>query len=94
MQTARPSDQAERLVLRPPSRATLLDAVGCRGDGLVDGASRQCQLSPGLSSELLTWLVGNLSAFCFKTAGGCDQILHFKLGAREQRVCFVECLTK
>ena len=36
MQSARPSDQAERLVLRPPSRATLLDAVGCRGDGLVD----------------------------------------------------------
>ncbi len=46
-----------------------------------------------VSSELLTWLVGNLSAFCFKT-GGCDQILHFKPGAREQCVCFVECLTK
>ena len=46
-----------------------------------------------ITAELLTWLVGNLSAFCFKT-GGCDQILHFKPGAREQRVCFVECLTK
>ncbi len=35
-----------------------------------------------LSSELLTWVVGNLSAFCFET-GGCDHITHLKPGARE-----------
>jgi hypothetical protein len=46
-----------------------------------------------ITSELLTWLVGNLSGFCFKTEGY-DQILHFKPGAREHRVCFVECLTE
>ncbi len=35
-----------------------------------------------VTSELLTWVVGNLSAFCFKT-GGCDRITHLKPGARE-----------
>ena len=46
-----------------------------------------------LSSELLTWLFGNLSAFCVKT-GGCDHIVHLKPGAGEQRVCFVESMAK
>src|SRR6202020_3538447 len=53
MQTARPGDQAERLVLWPPFRATLLDAVSCRGDGLVDGVTRERQLGPGLSQTEL-----------------------------------------
>src|SRR5213079_1748019 len=46
-----------------------------------------------LSSELLTWLVGNLSAFWFKT-GGCDHIMHLEQSAWEERFCFVECNTK
>jgi len=35
-----------------------------------------------ITSELLTWLFGNLSAFCFKTEGY-DHIVHLKPGARE-----------
>ena len=45
------------------------------------------------SSDLLTWLVENLSAFWSKT-GGCDLIIHLKSGARERRFCFVEGITK
>src|SRR5437016_12564397 len=40
------------------------------------------QSATSVTSELLTWVVGNLSAFCFKT-GGCDHITHLKPGARE-----------
>jgi hypothetical protein len=43
------------------------------------------------SSELLTCVVGNLSALCFKT-GGCDHITDLKPGAREVHVRFRERL--
>src|SRR5437879_5182695 len=53
MQTACPGNQAERLVLGASSRTTLLDTVGCCGDGLVERVSLQRQLRPGLSQTEL-----------------------------------------
>jgi len=57
------------------------------------GSREEVEESKVESSDLLTWLVGILSAFCSKTVG-CDHIMHLKLGARERRFCFVECITK
>ena len=66
----------------------LSDELG--NDGIEHRRSSDNRLGAGLfsdeslrlSSELLTWVVGNLSAFCFET-GGCDHITHLKPGARE-----------
>src|SRR6267142_936616 len=44
-------------------------------------------------SELLTWLVGKVSAFCLRMRGR-DRIMHAKLSTREQRVCLVEHVAK
>src|SRR5262249_7028400 len=52
-QAARPGDQPECLVLRASARATLFDAVGCRGNRLVEGVSGQREFSPGLSQAKL-----------------------------------------
>ncbi len=67
----------------------LLAAVSVRSAQAEDSPENQKeQLHPAdhrkllLTSELLTWVVGNLSAFCFKT-GGCDHITDLKSGARE-----------
>ncbi len=57
------------------------------------GFSPFCCFVESITSDLLTWFARNLSAFYFKT-GGCDRIIHLELGPREQRVCFVECVTK
>ena len=46
-----------------------------------------------VSSELLTWLVGNLSAFCLQRRW-CNGITHAKLSTWKQRICFVQHLTK
>src|SRR6267143_6447217 len=46
-----------------------------------------------VSSELLTWLVGKVSAFCLRMRGR-DRITHAKLSTREQRVCLVEHVAK
>jgi len=46
-----------------------------------------------LSSELLTWLVGKVSAFCLRMRGR-DRITHAKLSTREERVCLVEHVAK
>lgn len=46
-----------------------------------------------ITSELLTWLVGKVSAFCFRMRGR-DRITHAKLSTREQRVCLVEHVAK
>src|SRR5260370_7656032 len=46
-----------------------------------------------LTSELLTWLVGKVSAFCLRMRGR-DRITHAKLSTREQRVCLVAHVAK
>src|SRR5713101_1346226 len=46
-----------------------------------------------VTSELLTWLVGKVSAFCLRMRGR-DRITHAKLSTREQRICLVEHVAK
>src|SRR5260221_14576453 len=50
-------------------------------------------ISLSLNSELLTWLVGKVSAFCLRMRGR-ERITHAKLSTREERVCLVEHVAK
>lgn len=40
-----------------------------------------------VSPELLTWLVGNLSAFYLRRMLECNRIMHAKLSPWERRIC-------
>ena len=55
-------------------------------------AGKQANIG-NLTSDLLTWSVENLSAFCFRTMGR-NRIIRLKPSAREQRVCFIKHLAK
>src|SRR6266849_2723857 len=57
------------------------------------GFSPFCCFVKSISSELLTWLVGKVSAFCLRMRGR-DRITHAKLSTREQRICLVEHVAK
>src|SRR5437879_2697328 len=63
----------------------------CRAVGCASPKPRADMKS--ITSELLTWLVGKVSAFCLRMRGR-DRITHAKLSTREQRVCLVEHVAK
>jgi hypothetical protein len=52
------------------------------------------RVEKSVTSELLTWLVGKVSAFFLRMRGRRDRITHAKLSTREQRVCLIEHVAK
>jgi len=62
-------------------------------NGLRHSEARYRALAGNLSSELLTWYLGNLSAFwaCWV---GCDRVKHLELSSRKPRVGLIQGLAE
>ena len=90
-----PAEQPEFFHLKGPrisARLAVLTAAVTVGGLQV--LSTTWESTDGIvTSDLLTWSVENLSAFCFRTMGR-NRIIRLKPSAREQRVCFIKYLAK
>jgi hypothetical protein len=86
----RPSSSGKRTPIKIGKDAAVAHTALVR---MEDGQPLECTAVKPISSELLTWLVGKVSAFCLRMRGR-DRITHAKLSTREQRVRLVEHVAK